>query len=150
MPIVMLRFFRYVFAHEFLLNPNSILNLTMSYESHAFIEFHATFCVGKYCQFFTHESNAFLSVITPIETNACADAEIARNQARNSPFPLRHVDFHLTHECLGPPHSPRHTIARSLYAIPQNDATKSPLVIMGRCKFSLQTAPSPSTITTKI
>jgi len=30
----------------------------------------------------------------------------ARNHARNSLFPLRHVDFHLTHECLGPPHSP--------------------------------------------
>jgi len=30
----------------------------------------------------------------------------ARSHARNSPFPLRHVDFHLIHECLGPPHSP--------------------------------------------
>jgi len=39
----------------------------------------------------------------------------ARNHARSSPFLLRHVDFHLTDECLGPPHSPRHTTARSLY-----------------------------------
>ena len=26
--------------------------------------------------------------------------------ARNSPFPLRHVDPHLIHQCLGPSHSP--------------------------------------------
>ena len=74
----------------------------------------------------------------------------AGNHARNRPFPLRHVDFHLTHECLGPPHSPRQTTARSLYALPHKDATKSPLVTMGRRKFTPQTAPSPSTITTKI
>jgi len=74
----------------------------------------------------------------------------ATNHARNRPFPLRHVDFHLTHECLGPPHSPRQTTARSLYALPHNDATKSPLVTMGRRKFTPQSAPSPSTITTKI
>ena len=72
------------------------------------------------------------------------------NHASNRPFPLRHVDFHLTHECLGPPHSPRQTTARSLYALPHNDATKSPLVTMGRRKFTPQSAPSPSTITTKI
>jgi len=53
----------------------------------------------------------------------------AENHARNSPFFLRHVDFHLTHECLGPPHSPRQTTARSLYALPHNDATKSPFPI---------------------
>jgi len=33
----------------------------------------------------------------------------AGNHATSSPFPLRHVDFHLTHECLGPPHSPPQT-----------------------------------------
>jgi len=60
----------------------------------------------------------------------------ARNHARNSPFPLTHVDFHLTHECLGPPHSPRQMTARSLYAFPHNDATNSPLVTMGRRKFT--------------
>jgi len=37
----------------------------------------------------------------------------ARNHARNSPLPLRHVDFHLTHECMGPPHSPRQTASGS-------------------------------------
>jgi len=60
----------------------------------------------------------------------------ARNHARNRPFLLRHVDFHLTRECLGPPHSPRQTTARSLYALPRNDATNSPLVTMGRRKFT--------------
>jgi len=60
----------------------------------------------------------------------------ARNHARNSPFPLRHVDFHLTHECLGSPHSPCQTTARSLYSLPHNDATKFPLVTMGRRKFT--------------
>jgi len=65
----------------------------------------------------------------------------AKNNARNRPFPLRHVDFLLTHECLGLPHLPRQTTARSLYALPHNDATKSPLVIMGRHKLTPQTAP---------
>ena len=60
----------------------------------------------------------------------------ARNHARNSHFPLRHVDFHLTHECLDPPHSPRQTTAQSLYALPHKDATKPPLFTMGRHKFT--------------
>jgi len=60
----------------------------------------------------------------------------------NSPFPLRHVDFHLIHECLGLPHSPHQTTARSLYALPHNDATKAPVVTMGCPKFTPQTAPS--------
>jgi len=41
---------------DFSATPTLILNLSISYESHAFVEFHATFCVGKYCQLFTHES----------------------------------------------------------------------------------------------
>ena len=50
---------------NFRLTPNSILNLTISYESHACIEFHAAFCVGKYCQLFTHKSivDQYLSLI---------------------------------------------------------------------------------------
>ena len=54
-----------------------------------------------------------------------------------------HVDFHLTHECLGPPHSPSQTTARSLYALLHNDATKSPLVTMGRRKFCIPNCPFP-------
>jgi len=67
----------------------------------------------------------------------------ARNHARNRPFPFRHVGFHLTHECLGPPHSPRQTTPRLLYALPHNDATNSPLVTMGRHKFPPPNCPLP-------
>jgi len=72
----------------------------------------------------------------PIVNNRTQIPKNAGNHDRNSPFPLRHVDFHVTHECLGPPHSPCQTTARSLYTLPHNDATKSPLVIMGRRKFT--------------
>ena len=71
-----------------------------------------------------------------IQINRPKISKNAINHARNSPFPLRHVDFHLVHECLCPPHSPRQTTAQSLFAIPHNDDTKSPLVTMGRCKFT--------------
>jgi len=116
--------------------PTSILNLTISSERELDTEFNYIFCIGKYCQFFTHKSNAFLSVMSPIETMHTQMPKNARNHARNSPFPLRHVDFHLTHECLGPAHSPCQTTVQSLYALPHNDTTNSPLVTMGRHKFS--------------
>jgi len=45
-----------------------------------------------------------------------------------SPWSTWTSKFHLTHECLCPPHSARQTTARSLYALSHNDATKSPLV----------------------
>jgi len=100
---------------------------------------------------FSHTSrmhfSASLGLLKPMHAEMPKNAT---NHARNRPFPLRHVDFHLTHECLGLPHSPCQTTARSLYALPHNDATKSPLVIMGRGKFTPKTAPSPWTITTKI
>jgi len=69
---------------------------------------------------------------------------------QNSPFPLRHVDPHLIHQCLGPPHSPYQTTARLLYALPHNYATKAPLVTMGRPTFTpklplaFQRSPPPS------
>jgi len=114
--VEVLRLFCHIFAHEFLFNPH--FDLERDYIIREFdTEFNGIPCVRKYCQLFTHESNAFLSVITPIETNACPDAEKcqknARNHARNRPFPLRHVDFHLTHECLSPPHSPPQTVSGS-------------------------------------
>ena len=56
--------------------------------------------------------------------------------ARNSPFPLRHVDPNLIHQCLGPSRSPHQTTARSMYALPHNYATKTPLVTMGHPKFT--------------
>jgi len=102
--------------------PTSILNRIISSERELDTEFNDIFCVGKYCQLFTHDSNAFLSVMSPIETMHTQMRKNARNHARNSPFPLRHVDFHLTHECLDPPHSLGQTTARSLHALPHNDA----------------------------
>ena len=79
----------------------------------------------------------------------------ARNHARNSPSPLRHVDFHLTHECLGPPHSPCQMTARSLYTLPLNDTStqrrnKVPVGYNGIPQIHPQTGHSPLTIITKI
>jgi len=74
-------------------------------------------------QFYAHESNTFLSkqyVILSIQTNGDANAE----KSPIRPLPLRHVDPHLIHECLGPPHSPSQTSARSLHALPHSYATK--------------------------
>jgi len=71
-----------------------------------------------------------------IQINGSEILQNAKNHARNSPFLLRHMDFHLTYECLGPPHSPRQTTARSLYTLPHKDVTKSALVTMGRRKFT--------------
>jgi len=76
--------------------------------------------------------------------------EFGRKPTPNRPFPLRHVDPHLTHECLGTPHSPRHTTARSLYALPHNDAKKVPICSNGTPQIHPKTAPSASTITAKI
>jgi len=54
---------------------------------------------------------------------------------------LRHVDFHLTHECLGPPHSPRQTTARSLYTL-HTMTQQSPHWLQWDAANSPQTAPS--------
>jgi len=102
--------------------------------------------VRKYCQLFTHARLEYIYVIPPIPTNGGANGE---KIPRNSPFPLRHVDRYLRHQCLGPPHSPCQTTTRSVHAVPRNYATKAPLVTMGRPQFT-QNCPFHSTITTKI
>jgi len=57
---------------------------------------------------FSHTSqmhfSASLRLLKPMHAQMLKNAT---NHARNRPFPLRHVDFHLTHECLG--HSTHHT-----------------------------------------
>jgi len=58
------------------------------------------------------------------------------NNHWNRPFPLRHVDPHLIHQCMGPPHLSPQTMARSLYALLYNCATHAPLVTIGRQKFT--------------
>jgi len=71
--------------------------------------------VQKYCQLFTHESNTFtlFYTFTPMGT-------LMLKNPLNSPFPLRHLDTHLMHQCQGPPHSPNQTTARSLEAPPHS------------------------------
>jgi len=54
--VAMLRLFCYVLHMNFSSTPTSILNLTISQESHSYAEFFDIFRVGKYCQLFTHES----------------------------------------------------------------------------------------------
>jgi len=104
--------------------------------------------VRKYCQLFTHESNTFLLNNAPFKL---MEAKTPRNP-QTSVFPLHYVDPHLIHQCLGRRHSPvtTQTTARWFHAFPHNYATKSPLVTMGRPKFTPKTARSPSTITTSI
>jgi len=111
------------------------MNLTISYESQSYTEFNNTFCIRKYCQLFTRVDHQSVCHF-PIVNNRMHISKNARNHARNSPFLFRHVDFHLTDECLGPSHAPRQMTARSLYALAHNDATTSPLVTMGLRKFT--------------
>ena len=146
------RVFRVNFAHEFRVNPHfdlepdyiirkPLLHRILRYIPHR--EILSTFHTRV-----ENRSVPWSVRHVAIEINGAEFTQNAENHARNSLFPLRHVDFHLTHECLGPPHSSRQTTARSLYALSHNDATKSPLVTIGRRKFTpMQTAPSPSTIT---
>ena len=61
---------------------------------------------------------------------------------------MQHVHPHLIRQCLGRPHPSPQTTAQSVHALSYNYAIKSPLVTMGRPKFTPKTAPSPSTITT--
>jgi len=86
---------------NFCLTPNSILNLTISYESHAFIEFHAAFCVGKYCQLFTHES-----IIDQY-------AIFAFYSPPNCPFPFDDCHQNLIHGFRARHHSPPQTSSGS-------------------------------------
>jgi len=113
--------------------PISILNLTISFDREFDTEVNGIPCVRKYCQFFTHESIIDQCVSVSVCRHCKVLEEIAeqcQKPCQKQPLPVRHMDFHLTHECLGPPHSPCQTTARSLYALPHNDATKSPLVTM--------------------
>jgi len=72
----------------------------------------------------------------------------ARIHARNSPFPLRHVDFHLTHES-GP--TPLTTPNVSSIAVRFHTTTQqSPHWLQWDAANSPPNCPFPSTITTKI
>jgi len=71
-------------------------------------------------------------------------------KSQKQTLPLRHVDPHSVHQCLGPVHSPCQTTAQLVHTLPHNYATKSPLVTMGCPNFTPKTAPFPLVITTPI
>ena len=52
----MLRLFCCIFTLEFLFNPQLDLEPDYIIRNQSFTEFNDTFCVGKYCELFTHES----------------------------------------------------------------------------------------------
>ena len=125
----------------FLLNPTSILNLTISTESQWNIDSNDMFSVCKYCQLFTRVSNTFLGK----QCHSAHSNEWGRKcwKMPETPLPLEACGPHLVHQCLSPPHSPPQMTAQSLYAFPHNDATKAPLVTMGCPKFTAKSAPFP-------
>ena len=71
-------------------------------------------------------------------------------QPQNCLFYLQHIHTHLIHQCLGRLYSPLQVIAPSVHTFRHHYTSKFPLVTMGRPKFTPKTAPSPSTIITKI
>ena len=110
-----LRLFCYIFAHNshFDLEPDDIIGKGID------TEFNDIQCVREYCQFFTHE----LIIDQYVSVSVCRhckvglldeNAEQCQKPRQKQPLnPIRHVDFHLTHECLGPPHSPPQTASGS-------------------------------------
>jgi len=102
----MLRLLCYVFVHKFLLNPHFDLEPDYIIRKPIVQEFYDIFRIGKYCQLFTHESIIDQYVSVPVyrhckvlEENAEKCQKLRQKQSLPK-FPLRHVDFHLTHECL--------------------------------------------------
>jgi len=148
-----LRLFCYIFAHEFLFNPH--FDLESDYVTRKPILHRIQRCILRTEILSTFRTRVDRRSVpwsvrhVAIHINKPEISKNAVNHARNSPIPLRHVDFHLTHECLGPPHSPRLTTARSLYALPHNDATNSDWLQWDAAN-SPPNCPCPSTITTKI
>ena len=108
--------YRYVLYKNFSSTPIWILNLTISWEREFDTEFNGIPCIRKYCQFFTHESiiDHYVSVSVCRHCKVLDEnAEQCQKPRQKQPLPLEHVDFYLTHECLGPPHSPPQTASGS-------------------------------------
>jgi len=146
------RVFRGTFMHmNFASTMTSILNLTMLKKGNLMQNSTVYRGCGNTVNF-SHTSRLLISLsVYPYVAFVKYWTKISQNVeilARNSPFPLRHVNFHLTHECPGPLHLPRQTTARSLYALPHN-ATNA-IGYNGTPQICPETAPSSSTITTKI
>jgi len=115
--VAILRLFFYVFAHAFLFNPHFNLEpdcIVRKPLLHRILRYIP--CREILSTFHTRVDRRSVprSVCHfSIQINGAGIPKNAANHARNSPFPLRHVDFHLTHECLSPPHSPRQTASTS-------------------------------------
>jgi len=81
------------FLHlNFSSTPNSILNMTILQEGHSFAKFNDTFCVGKYCQLFTHESiidqYAISALYSPQTAPSLRRSPSKSNTRLPSPTPL--------------------------------------------------------------
>jgi len=91
-----------------------------SYESQSYTEFNDTFCLRKYCLLFTHESSAFLSVMSPIEKSQKRRQKQpqwdAANSPKNCPFPFDDHHQNLIHPYRAGLHSPSQTASRSMAA----------------------------------
>ena len=124
----------YVLYIHFVSTSTSILNLTTSKEREFDIKFNGIPCVQKYCQFFTRESiiDQYVSV------SICRHCKVLDENAEQCWKPCQKQPFPL--ESRGLPSntlSPLTTPNDSSIAL-HNDATKSPLVTMRRCKFTPQ------------
>jgi len=127
--------------------PASTSNLTSSLESQWNIDSNDILSLRKYCQLFTHELNTFLGeqyIILPIQMNGGANTE--KSQKQPNLFEARGPPSNTSMP--GPTPLNSQMTARSLYALPHNYATKSPLITMGHPIFTPKTTPFPSTITT--
>jgi len=122
----------YILAY-FSQTPTSILSLTVSLESYWNADSNDTLSECIYCQLFLLELNTFLCKKYAIEPVGCKKPQTSPSLWTPGPP---------SHKCLSWPHSQPKTTAQSVHA------TKSPLVTVGRPKFTLKTAPFPLTITT--
>jgi len=152
MAITMLLVLCYVFVHKFFFNAHFDLELD--------------YIIRKAIRHRIQRCNLHREILTTfhtrvdhrsvrhflIENNRAQIPKNARNHTKNSPFPLRHVDFHLTHECLGRAHPTDHA-KRQLDRTTHFHTTtqQSPHWLWWEAANSPpQTAIFPSTITTEI
>jgi len=107
--------FWYVFAHEFLFNPHFDLEpnyIIRKPHFHRILQYiPRREMLSTFHTRVENQSVPWSVRHVAIEIYGAEFSKYAKNHARNSPFPSRYVDFHLTHECLGQPHLPSHTTA---------------------------------------
>jgi len=119
--------YRYIFC-KFLVNPTSILKLTISSESQWTDISNNIVSVWKYCPLFTRVKykNTFKNAI-----QANGDEKLPK-----PPTPLGAHGPHLIQTSCDRPHSPPQMTTRSVHALSHNYATKSPSVTNGCPTFT--------------